>query len=166
MPKDFCFTTEYTLDKAFFAECYDQTSRPTRFPKSYLKGAFFLIFGVVLLKFSLLPNSYVGWFFIVLSIVEACSVYFKRSWWLWRQTFSMSNGNKVVFQADCNGVSYKSGSNTRSISWHDIDQLEQSDLGFILHIGKQRQYISKSCLNDEAITFIVEQQAVAKTHIN
>ncbi|MGF1703491.1 YcxB family protein [Photobacterium makurazakiensis] len=162
MSKDFSFTTEYSLDKTFFAECYDQTSRPTEFPKDYLKGIIFLLFGVVLLEFELLPSGYVGWFFIVLSIVEAFSIYFKRTWWLWRQAFSTSSGSKVVFQVDSNGVSYKSGKNTRSIAWSEIDQLEQSDLGFILHMGKLRQYVSKSCLNDEVIAFIVEQHAVSK----
>ncbi|MCQ1060192.1 YcxB family protein [Photobacterium sp. ZSDE20] len=162
MSKDFDFTTEYTLDKAFFAECYDQTSRPAEFPKDYLKGILFLLFGVVLIIFELLPSSYVGWFFIVLSIIEALSVYFKRTWWLWRQTLSMSSGSKVVFHVDSNGVSYKSGKNTRNIAWSEIDQLQQSDLGFILHMGKQRQYVSKSCLNDEVIAFMVEQHAVSK----
>ena len=162
MSKDFGFTTEYTLDKTFFAECYDQTSRPAKFPKAYLKGVLFLLFGVVLLEFELLPSGYVGWFFIVLSIIEAFSVYFKRTWWLWRQTFSTSSGSKVVFQVDSNGVSYKSDKNTRSITWSEIDQLEQTDLGFILHMGKQRQYVSKSCLNDGAIAFIVDQHAVSK----
>ncbi|TON44056.1 hypothetical protein CGH57_22020, partial [Vibrio parahaemolyticus] len=38
MSKDFEFTTEYTLDKPFFAECYDQTSQPVKFPQAYLKG--------------------------------------------------------------------------------------------------------------------------------
>ncbi|AJR08411.1 hypothetical protein H744_2c1745 [Photobacterium gaetbulicola Gung47] len=100
MSKDFDFTTEYTIDKAFLAECYDQTSRPAVFPQAYLKGILFLLFGVVLVKFELLPSGYVGWFFIVLSIIEALSVYFKRTWWLWRQTLSMSSGSKVVFHVD------------------------------------------------------------------
>ncbi len=161
MSNDFSFTTEYALDKSFFAECYDQTSSPVTFPKAYLKGIFFLVFGVVLVKFELLPSAYVGWFFIVLSFIEALSVYFKRTWWLWRQTFGVSSSSKVELQLDSQGLSYKSGKNTRNIAWSDIDELEQSDLGFILHLGKQRQYLSKSCLNDEAIAFIVEQHAVA-----
>ncbi|MCJ2376867.1 YcxB family protein [Vibrio sp. ZSDZ34] len=167
MSNDFSFTTEYTLDKAFFAECYDQTSSPVTFPKSYLKGILFLLFGLGLLEFELLPNGYVGWFFIVLSIVEAFSVYFKRTWWLWRQTFGTSSARRVALQIDSQGMSYKSGKNTRNIAWSDIDQLEQSGSGFILHLGKQRQYVSKSCLNDEVIAFIVEQHAAEKnTNIN
>ncbi|GEA50826.1 hypothetical protein VIN01S_16300 [Vibrio inusitatus NBRC 102082] len=162
MSKDFIFTTEYTLDKTFLAECYDQTSRPAKFPKAYFKGILFLLFGVVLLEFELLPNGYVGWFFIVLSIIEAFSIYFKRTWWLWRQTFSMSTGNTVELQVDPSGVSYKSGKNTRIMTWSEIDQLEQSELGFILHMGKQRQYISKSCLNDDVIAFMVDQHAQSK----
>ncbi|MDG3398312.1 YcxB family protein, partial [Vibrio parahaemolyticus] len=47
-------------------------------------------------------------------------------------------------------------------AWSEIDQLEQTDLGFILHLGKQRQYISKYCLNEEVITFMVEQHAASK----
>lgn len=164
MSKDFDFTTEYTLDKRFFAECYDQTSLPAKFPQAYLKGILFLVFGVVLLEFELLPNGYVGWFFIVLSVIEAFSVYCKRTWWLWRQTLSTSSGSKVIFKVTPNGVSYTNAKNTSSIAWSDIDQLQQSDLGFILHIGKQRQYVSKSCLSDEAIAFIVEQCAGSKTN--
>ncbi|MCK6264310.1 YcxB family protein [Vibrio sp. ZSDE26] len=164
MSKDFDFTTEYTIDKRFYAECYDQTSLPTEFPKAYLKGMLFLLFGVVLVLFELLPSGHVGWFFIVLSIIEAFSIKFKRTWWLWRQTLSLSTGSKVVFQVDSNGVSYKNLKNTRSIAWSEIDQVQQSDLGFIFHMGKQRQYVSKSCLNEEAIAFIVEQHAVSKTN--
>ena len=162
MSKDFSFTTEYTLDKTFFAECYDQTSQPITFPKAYLKGILFLIFGVVLLKLELLPNGYVGWFFIVLSIIEGLSIYFKRTWWLWRQKISSLSGSKVVLQVDAKGVSYKSAKNTSDIAWSDIDQLEQSGLGFIFHMGKQRQYISKSCLNDKEIAFIAEQHEISK----
>ncbi|OIN27997.1 YcxB family protein [Vibrio barjaei] len=164
MSKDYDFTTEYTLDKTFFAECFDQTSHPAAFPKAYFKGILFLIFGAVLVKFELLPSSYVGWFFIVLSIIEALSVYFKRTWWLWRQTLSTSSGSKVRLKIDSNGMSYKSGKNTHNITWSEIDQLEQSDLGFILHIGKQRQYVSKSCLNDVAIDFMIEQHAKSKVN--
>jgi hypothetical protein len=162
MSKDFSFTTEYILDKTFFAECYDQTSHPVKFPKAYLKGILFFLFGVVLLKLELLPNGYVGWFFIVLSIIEGLSIYFKRTWWLWRQKISSLSGSKVVLQVDSKGVSYKSAKNTRNIAWSEIEQLEQSDLGFIFHMGKQRQYVSKSCLNDEEIAFIAEQHAISK----
>ncbi|WP_047043024.1 YcxB family protein [Vibrio mexicanus] len=160
--QEYEFNTEYTLDKTFFAECYDQTSTPASFPKSYFKAFIFLMFGGALVEFELLPSGYVGWFFIVLSIVEACSVYFKRTWWLWRQRWSMSNGSKVSIKVDTNGLSYTSGKNVRMLEWKQIDQLEQSDLGFILHIGKQRQYVSKSCLSDEAIAFIVEQHEASR----
>ncbi|WP_063655062.1 YcxB family protein [Aliivibrio fischeri] len=165
MSKDFSVTTEYVLDKTFFAECYDQTSQPITFPKAYLKGILFFLFGLALLKLELLPNGYIGWFFIALSIIEAFSIYFKRTWWLWRQSISSLSGSKVVFNVDANGVSYKSLKNTknsRTIAWSDIDQVEQSDLGLIFHIGKQRQYVSKSCLNEEEIAFILEQHAQSK----
>ncbi|MUK45984.1 YcxB family protein [Aliivibrio fischeri] len=165
MSKDFSVTTEYVLDKTFFAECYDQTSQPITFPKAYLKGILFFLFGLALLKLELLPNGYIGWFFIALSIIEAFSIYFKRTWWLWRQSISSLSGSKVVFNVDANGVSYKSLKNTknsRTIAWSDIDQVEQSDLGLIFHIGKQRQYVSKSCLNEEEIAFILDQHAQSK----
>ncbi|MCE7534416.1 YcxB family protein [Aliivibrio fischeri] len=165
MSKDFSVTTEYVLDKTFFAECYDQTSQPITFPKAYLKGILFFLFGLALLKLELLPNGYIGWFFIALSIIEAFSIYFKRTWWLWRQSISSLSGSKVVFNVDANGVSYKSLKNTknsRTIAWSDIDQVEQSDLGLIFHIGKQRQYVSKSCLNEEDIAFILEQHEASK----
>ncbi|WP_063664626.1 YcxB family protein [Aliivibrio fischeri] len=165
MSKDFSVTTEYVLDKTFFAECYDQTSQPITFPKAYLKGILFFLFGLALLKLELLPNGYIGWFFIALSIIEAFSIYFKRTWWVWRQSISSLSGSKVVFNVDANGVSYKSLKNTknsRTIAWSDIDQVEQSDLGLIFHIGKQRQYVSKSCLNEEDIAFILEQHEQSK----
>jgi hypothetical protein len=162
MSKDFSFTTEYTLDKTFFAECFDQTSLPVTFPKSYLKGILFLLFGVVLLEFELLPSGYVGWFFVVLSVIEVLSILFRRGWWIWRQKISRNSGSKVVLEINNKGVSYKSGNSTRTIAWSEIDQLEQSDLGFILHMGKQRQYVSKSCLNDEVNAFIVEQHEASQ----
>ncbi|EDP60721.1 YcxB family protein [Vibrio sp. AND4] len=164
MPKDFEFTTEYTLDKPFFAECYNQTSQPVKFPHAYLKGILFLIFGVILLEFELLPNGYVGWFFIVLSVIEAFAVYCRRTWWLWRQSISSSRGSKVAFQVGANGVSYKSANIDRSITWSEIDELEETDLGFILHLGKQRQYISKSCLNEQAIEFMKQQHKASKAN--
>ncbi|WP_196369046.1 YcxB family protein, partial [Vibrio harveyi] len=75
---------------------------------------------------------------------------------------SSSCGNKVVFEVNADGVRYKSGKIDRSLAWNAIDQLEQTDLGFILHLGKQRQYISKSCLNEKVIEFMVEQHAASK----
>ncbi|MGR5500324.1 YcxB family protein [Vibrio sp. DNB22_10_4] len=163
MPNNKEFTAEYTLNKAFFAECYDQTSTPTEFPKSYYKAALFLLFGSVLVKFELLPNGYLGWFFIVLSFIEALSVYFKRGWWVWRQNIGSSAGSKVELTIGTKGVTYKSGKVNNTIAWGDIDQLQQSDLGVILHMGKQRQYVSKSCLSDDMLAFMVEQHAAAKT---
>ena len=164
MSKDSGFTTEYTLDKAFFAECYDQTSLPTQFPKAYLKAFLLLLFGWVLLEFELLPSGYVGWFFIVLSVIEAFSVYCKRTWWLWRQRISSGAASKVVFKGDLDGVSYKNYKATNTIKWSQIDELEQTDLGFIIHIGKQRQYVSKLCLSDSAITFMVDQHKASKAN--
>ncbi|MDA9557694.1 YcxB family protein [Vibrio sp.] len=162
MPKDFSFTTEYTLDKPFYAECYDQTSRPVTFPRSYLMGGLFLLFGLVLLEFELLPTAHVGWFFIVLSIIEVFNIYFKRKWWLWRQTFGTGSGSKVALTINSDGLSYESDKHTRNIVWSDIVKVTQSDLGFIIHIGKQRQYLSKSCLNDEAIAYIIEQSETSQ----
>ena len=70
---------------------------------------------------------------------------------------------KVQLQVNADGVTYKSGKINRKLGWSEIDQLEQTDLGFILHIGKQRQYVSKSCLNEEVIAFMVEQHAASQS---
>ncbi|WP_117234718.1 YcxB family protein [Vibrio maerlii] len=162
MSKDSGFTTEYTLDKAFFAECFDQTSQPIKFPHAYWKSLLFLIFGVGLLELELLPNGYVGWFFIVLSVVEAFSVYCRRTWWLWRQTISSGANSKVIFEGDEDGVTYTNRKTSNTLAWNNIDQVEQTDLGLILHIGKQRQYVSKSCLDEDAVVFILEQHEKSK----
>jgi hypothetical protein len=61
-------------------------------------------------------------------------------------------------------VSYKNYKTTNTIKWSQIDELEQTDLGLIIHIGKQRQYVSKSCLNDEAIAFMFEQHEAVKAN--
>ncbi|BBM66615.1 hypothetical protein VA249_32610 [Vibrio alfacsensis] len=50
------------------------------------------------------------------------------------------------------------------VAWSEIDQLEQADLGFIIHLGKQRQYVSKSCLNKEVIAVMVKQHAALKAN--
>lgn len=162
MSKDFDFTTQYTLDKPFFEECYDQTSRSSTFPGSYLKAMFFLIFGGIVVQFKLLPSSYLGWFFIVLSVVEVLNVYFHRAWWVWRQTYSTGSGSKVTFHVDDSSVRYESPANSRRIAWDKIDQVQQGDLGIVFHMGKQRQYVSQSCLNDEVIAFIVKQHQASK----
>jgi hypothetical protein len=117
----------------------------------------FLVFGGILLEFELLPNGHVGWFFVVLSIIEVLSVYFKRGWWLWRQTLGSNSSNKVIFTLDSSGIGYQNGKVTRNINWTEINLITQTDLGFILHIGKQRQYVSKSCLSDQAMAFILQQ---------
>ena len=70
----------------------------------------------------------------------------------------------MVFQVGANGVSYKSAKIDRSITWSEIDELEETNLGFILHLGKQRQYISKSYLNEQAIEFMKQQHKVSKAN--
>ena len=36
----------------------------------------------------------------------------------------------MVFEVNADGVRYKSGKVDRSLAWNDIDQLEQTDLGW------------------------------------
>lgn len=83
---------------------------------------------MVLLEFELLPNGYVGWFFIVLSVIEACSVYFKKNLVAMASNHQFKRGSKVVFDVNADGVRCKSGKVDRSLAWNDIDQLEQTDL--------------------------------------
>ncbi|GAL27601.1 hypothetical protein JCM19239_1023 [Vibrio variabilis] len=54
---------------------------------------------------------------------------------MWRQNISSSAGSKVELNVDAKGVTYKSGKVNNTIAWSDIDQLQQSDLGVIIHIG-------------------------------
>ncbi|NKF49939.1 YcxB family protein [Shewanella sp. WXL01] len=161
------FQARYTLDKAYFAECFDQTASIPTGKKPFYKAIGFAIAGLLLITVfaslasdELVQNTYyLGYFFIGLAVVEVFSIKFKRTWWLWRQMMSKAAGNPLTLTIDEQGIHSYSDFINHKLSWQQITSHTESEVGFTLQVDQQKQYLSKRELSEECIEFVREQLA-------
>jgi len=146
------YHTSFILDKAHFSECFDQ-SVVRHGLKDYRKAAIIGAVGLMVM-FAIATNQYVAFFIIALAAVEALSVYFKKTWWLWRQMISKAYDNKVELEINQQGVITTSFHINSELSWADITSVEQTDAGLLLHHAGGVNYLSNSYLSDEVIAYI------------
>jgi hypothetical protein len=152
MSPDFHYSTKYTLDKTHYEECY-QASMPTKkSPKAYIKSVVFIVFGVIFLLMKQSP--YLTFFFIGLGIIEALQVKFHKTWYLMRQMVSKAAGNPVTLTLNEKGIRSQSDFVNQSILWTEIDDIQVTEQGFLIAVKKRKSYISKRCLDDDAIAYI------------
>lgn len=158
------FLTKFTLDKAHYTECYTQSSTLLHNKKTYFKASVLAVFGLIILLFTPV-NTYAAWFVIGLGVVEMVSVYYHQPWWVLRQMFSKASGSEVNLTLDEKGVLTESFYHNSRILWSDITEVKVTELGFVLFFtlgsgskGKavsSKSYISRSCLSDEAQSFLL-----------
>lgn len=166
------FSTQFTLDKAHYNECYSQSSTLVHNRKTYFKANILTVFGLFILLFTPV-NSYAAWFVIAMGIIESVSVYYHQPWWVTRQMLSKASGSKVTLTLDDKGILTESFHVNSRILWIDVTNITETDLGFVVFFtlnkskdgekvsGKSvssKSYISKQGLNQDALAFIQAKQ--------
>ncbi|MCW3173236.1 YcxB family protein [Shewanella subflava] len=162
MTKPFSFNHEFTLDKSYFAETYDASIDPQIKGKDFIKTAIFAVIGFGILLSTNLGNHelahkntyYLGYFFIGLSVVEALSIKFKRTWWLWRQMMSKAANNNASLTLNEQGILIESVYVNQTTLWTDVYRISEMDTGFMITLANSKSYLSKRGLSEEAIAFI------------
>jgi hypothetical protein len=152
--------THFILDRAHYAECFDQ-SMLLNGPKkprygfialSILAGLFFLFFTHV--------QGLLAWFFFGIAILEYFSFKYRRSWWLARQMLSKNAGNKITLIFNELGIESKSVYINNLLAWESIESVDENAMGYRFTLSpKGQQYLSKSCLDENIILFIQQKLA-------
>ncbi|MEW6989257.1 YcxB family protein [Colwelliaceae bacterium 6441] len=153
MTTAYSYTTTFILDKSYFTECFEQSSKVESFGQAYFKAIFFSVFGALLVLFTPI-NAYVAWFLFALGIVEALGVYYKKPWWVTRQMLGKSSKSEVTLLISEEGVRSHSFYIDEMIHWQDVSLLEQTDKGWVFVHSKGKSYISSSFLNEECLEFL------------
>ncbi|GAB2991105.1 YcxB family protein [Psychrosphaera aestuarii] len=148
----FTFETTFKLDKAFYHECFEQSANKPTGLKAYKKALAILILGCIALLLGQLWH--VAIFIIVLSVIEAMSVYWQQTWWVWRQMLSKESNSDVTLKIDEAGVSTQTLYHEVTIEWDDIKSITRTEKGVILTYTKGRYYLSFAHLSEAAKAFI------------
>jgi hypothetical protein len=158
MSDSFSYSTTYILDKPHFSETYDASKVIDDPKKRYAKPFVLALAGLFVLYFTEL-SAYIAWFIIALSGVELLSIRFHKPWWLARQMISKAANGELTLTIDEEGVSSQSFYVDSKILWQDINRIEKTSQGWLLHTAVGRSYLSNQCLSEEAQAFV---QAKAK----
>jgi len=141
------FSTQFTLNRDYLAECFDQSLAHSKSAKpNFLFPAFMILTGSGLLVLTDQPQI-AGWMCIALAVLELIHIRYRRAWWLARQMWSASANSEVTLTIDDAGIKTKSPFSHTTLLWLDIERVIETDLGHILvdKTGAQ-QYVSKSLL--------------------
>ncbi|MCC2616243.1 YcxB family protein [Aestuariibacter halophilus] len=157
MTSPFHYTTTYTLDKSHFSETYDQSVDTTQRGRRYLKSLIFVVIGVGLYYPPEL-SGYLGTFFVALGIVDALSVRFDKSWWLFRQMISKAANHDLTLTLDEQGVRTQSLQVDSQLLWTDIDRIQATEKGWLLHHGRGKYYLSNRCLSADGQAFLADKR--------
>jgi len=157
MSQPLSFQTSFVLDKSHFSECYDQSVTELG-PKAYSRALVLALVGITLVFF-VDVSQYLAFFVVALSAVEALSVYYKKTWWLWRQMISKAYNHTVDLTIDSQHIITKSFHVNDQIAWQDVTEISETSVGFLIRHAGGVNYLSKSYLSDEAIDFIKTKSA-------
>jgi len=152
MNSNYSYTTQYTLDKSHFSECFDESVPQNTSLRGYLKPIILFLIGTSLLLVGF--NGYASWFLIVLSVLDALSVYYKKPWWLMRQMMSKAANNEVTLTLDEQGISNDSFYVNGTILWQDIVSINETSKGFLIKQARGVSYLSKRSLDETAKEFV------------
>ncbi|QHJ13267.1 hypothetical protein FX988_03528 [Paraglaciecola mesophila] len=157
MTTPFHYSTTYILDKSHFIETYDAsaTSATSATPiKAYTIAMALGLAGLMLLMFTE-TDPFVAWFIVALGGLEAFSVRYKKAWWLGRQLISKAANTELKLTVDEEGISSESIHVKNTLLWTDINEVEATDSGWLLHHKGGKNYLSARTLSKEAEAFVV-----------
>ncbi|WP_299490808.1 YcxB family protein [uncultured Shewanella sp.] len=146
------FTCQYKLDRNYYIECYEESTKAPASLRIYNKSIIFVIIGISMLLTQL--NSYASWFLIALGILEAFSIKFKKSWWLMRQMMSRSANSNIQLTINEQHIKIDSYYVNTTLLWNEINQIIKTQKGFVISHNKTRHYLSNKHLNEAIIEFI------------
>ena len=149
-------TAQFTLTRDYLAECFDQSLPHGKNAKpNFLFPTFLFAAGAGFLQFTNQPQ-FAGWILIALAVLELIHIRYRRAWWLARQMWAASANSEVTLTIDDEGIRTHSPFSQTTLLWPDIEQVIETDLGYIL-IDKTsaHQYLSKSLLPDVAIDELI-----------
>ena len=152
----FSYSTSFTLDKAHFEECYTQSVSEKQSIRHYLKAIILSIVGLLMLMFTE-QNPYVAWFIVALGILEALSIYYRKPWWITRQMLGKESNSEITLNLDESSITTTSFYVNIKILWEDVNQLEKTQLGWLVFHKGGKAYISSSCLSSETENFIQQK---------
>ncbi|NMH61500.1 YcxB family protein [Alteromonas ponticola] len=155
MNMPFSYTTRYKLDRSHFAETFDQSFIESGFLQRYLKAIILFSIGAVMLIFTDI-TAYLSWFFVALGALEAVSVRFRRPWWLARQMLSKAANSELSLTIDDKGLKTTSSYVESTILWAQVNRIEKTRQGWLIHHQGGRAYVSDRCLSEEAKQFLAE----------
>lgn len=156
MTTEFRYDTQFTLNKAHFTECFEQSVSHAENVKSYTKPFILLIIAVSL--FFIPINIYVAYFFVGLGIIEILSIYFRKSWWVMRQMMSRVANHDVRLHLDDDGITIDSDFVQQKILWAEVSEISITEKGIIIYHNNTKNYISQNCLSLNAIQFITSKR--------
>ena len=152
----FSFSSDFMLDKAHFQECYDQTAVIKRGLIAYRKSIILFVLGMLASAIAQ-QHKALALFVVVLSAVDAASVYFAKPWWVWRQLLSRAANTNVHLVIDNKGIATNSVNHKLEVTWQEINQITSTSAGIIIHHQQGRSYLSKLYLSAEAIDYILKK---------
>ncbi len=152
MNLSFLFETTFLLDKAFYHECYEQSANKSTGVKAYSKAM--IIFALAFAASTLGEFAHLSMFIFTLSIVEAMSVYWQQTWWVWRQMISKESNSEVTLTIDEQGIKTKTQYHELELNWSIIHDIKLTEKGFILCYDKGRYYLSFGHLSEPAVAFV------------
>jgi hypothetical protein len=152
------FETHFMLNREHYAECFDQSmllKGPQKPRITFI--AFLVISGVFFLFLTEVPGL-LAWFFFAIAVLEYVSFKYKRAWWLTRQMMSKNAGNKITLIFDEKGIENKSVYINNKLAWQAINNIQETDMGFMLFLKNgSQQYLSKQCLTEPIMTLLMQK---------
>ncbi len=161
MTTPFSYTTQYILNKEHFRECYSQSVIADNSIRAYSKPLL-LSAGGLFLAFYTQVNAYIAWFIFCLGGLEALSVYYHKAWWVLRQVFSKAANSEVTLTIDEAGITSQSVFVELKLEWSAVKALTATELGWLVEHTQGKNYISSSCLSEQAIDFLKRKQKELK----
>jgi hypothetical protein len=150
------FNIEFTLNKAYFIECYEQSSAYSNLSSLKLPLLILLVL-LGLCSIYILNNNYLGTFLISLAILEYVAFYYRKSWWVLRQTLSRASGSKVQLEFNDKNITAVNPYKAFTLNWSDILSVYETPKGLIIKTHKHIQYISNAVINEQIKEFIFQQ---------
>ena len=150
------YTSHYTLNREYFAECFDESANTASGFKAYRQVIIFLV--VAGLFFALEVNGYAAWFLLCLGGIELLSIRYKRSWWIARQMLSRAAGSQVTIRIDEQGIFTSSSHNQQAMLWDEVNTINSTEKGFVVSHNRGTSYLSKNGLSEQALVLLAAKK--------